>query len=65
MRPASVASIRTDAAAGIASAAQYQKEYYEAKLQMAQERHEAKMRMLAVKEISLKNKNDLQSVGAS
>jgi len=58
VRPASVASVRGDAAAGVAAAAQYQKEYYEAKLQMAQERHAVKMRILALKERRLLNKNE-------
>ena len=47
---------RNDAASHISSAAELQKKYYEAKLEMAYEKHAAKMRILHLKEEVLKKK---------
>jgi len=49
-RPASIASVRQDAAASVASVAQLQKQYYESMLEMAREKHAAKMRILSLQE---------------
>jgi len=53
-RPAAVT--RDSAASEVIEAAKSQKAYYDAKLQMAKEKHGAKMRILALKEYILKRK---------
>jgi len=53
-RPAAVT--RDSAANDVIEAAQSQRAYYDAKLQMAKEKHGAKMRIFALKEHILKKK---------
>jgi len=53
-RPAGV--VRETAATAVIEAAKSQKDYYDAKLQFAREKHSAKMRILALKEQLLKKK---------
>ena len=48
--PAKMAAVKSSAAETIMEAAVTQKAYYEAKLNMAKEKHEANMRILALKE---------------
>jgi len=51
-----VGAVKETAANAVIEAAKSQKEYYETKLQLAKEKHGAKMRILALKEQILKKK---------
>jgi len=48
--PGSVTALKQTTAEIILQAAKSQKDYYDAKLQMAKEKHDAKMRIVALKE---------------